>query len=332
MIRPGRLADVGLAGREERRVRPAVAERHAEALRRAVDDVGAEFTGRHEHRQRQQIGADGHQGTGLVCTRDDRRDVADRPVSIGVLHHHPEHIVCNRVGVGDEVDLQAERLGARDEQFAHLREHLADDEHPHRGRGLLADTPQQRHRFGRGGGLVEQRRVGDVHAREVADRRLEGQQGLETPLGDLGLVRRVRRVPARVLEHHALDDGRRVGVVVAGADEGPEPRVLRLEGAQARQEGGFGLGRWLDERVGPPDVRGHDLVDQRVQRRHAEDVQHAVAVLGSGADVAKGKRVGGRWSHVEQGLALGERPAFARPGPWASRHVRRWAPRRRHPS
>ena len=134
MIRPGRLADVGLARGEERRVRPAVAERHAEALGRAVDDVGAEFAGRHQQRQREQVGTDGHERPGLVGARDDRRDVGHRAVPIRVLHQHPEHIVGDGVGVGDELDLQAERLGARHEQFAHLREHLADDEEPQRGR------------------------------------------------------------------------------------------------------------------------------------------------------------------------------------------------------
>ena len=65
MIRPGRLAHEGFARREERRVRPAVAERHAEALRVADDDVGAHLAGRREQRQRQQVGRDRDQHAGL---------------------------------------------------------------------------------------------------------------------------------------------------------------------------------------------------------------------------------------------------------------------------
>ena len=52
--------------------------------------------------------------------------------------------------------------------------------------------------------------------------RLEVEQRLETALGDLSLIRRVRRVPARVLEHVPQDDGRRDGVVVAEADVAAE--------------------------------------------------------------------------------------------------------------
>ncbi len=86
---------------------------------------------------------------------------------------------------------------------------------------------RERHRLGRGGRLVEQRRVGDVHRGEVLHRRLEVEQRLEAALGDLGLVRRVGRVPARVLEDVAQDHGRRDRVVVAEADEGAEDLVLR---------------------------------------------------------------------------------------------------------
>ena len=52
------LADVGVARGEERRVRAAVAERHAEALRAADDDVGAHLAGRRDERAGQQIGRD----------------------------------------------------------------------------------------------------------------------------------------------------------------------------------------------------------------------------------------------------------------------------------
>jgi hypothetical protein len=52
------------------------------------------------------------------------------------------------------------------------------------------------HRLGGGGGLVEQRGVGHRQAGEVGDHRLEVEQRLEAALRDLGLVRRVRGVPA----------------------------------------------------------------------------------------------------------------------------------------
>ena len=53
-----RLPDVLLERREERGVRAAVAERHAEPLRVAEDDVGAHLAGRRQQREAEQIGAD----------------------------------------------------------------------------------------------------------------------------------------------------------------------------------------------------------------------------------------------------------------------------------
>ena len=56
MIRPGIGALVGIAGGEERGVRPAVAHGHAEALRAADRHVGTEVAGRRQQHEAQQIG------------------------------------------------------------------------------------------------------------------------------------------------------------------------------------------------------------------------------------------------------------------------------------
>ena len=74
---------------------------------------------------------------------------------------------------------------------------------------LLPMRMRQRHRLGRGGGLVEHRRVGDGHAGEVGDHGLEVEQRFHAALRDLGLVGRVGGVPGRVLEDVAQDDARR---------------------------------------------------------------------------------------------------------------------------
>ena len=49
------------------------------------------------------------------------------------------------------------------------------------------------HCLGGGGGAVVHGGVGDIHAGEGRDLRLELEQVLQRALGDLGLVRRVRR-------------------------------------------------------------------------------------------------------------------------------------------
>ena len=125
---------------------------------------------------------------------------------------------------------------------------------------LLAarDRGAQRHRLGRGRRLVQQGRVGDLHARQLRDHRLEVEQALQAALRDLGLVGRVLRVPPRVLQHVALDHGRQVGAIVAHADEVLVQLVLRrhgpARGGAGRGGGGGGRGgaggRWAAARCG----------------------------------------------------------------------------------
>ena len=98
--------------------------------------------------------------------------------------------------------------------------------------GLPVTRVRHRHRFGGGGPLVEQRRVRDVQTREIHHHRLEGQQRLEPSLRDFGLIRRVRRVPAGILENVALDDRRRDAVVVAEPDVRPRDLVAAGDFAQ----------------------------------------------------------------------------------------------------
>ena len=144
-------------------------------------------------------------------------------------------------------------------------------------RRLLRIQPvEHRHRLGRGGAFVEQRRRRDLHPREIADHRLEVQQRLEAPLGDFRLVRRVGRVPAGVLEHVAQDHGGRVRVVVPHPDAGARHRVLRRDAAQPAQVAGLGLGRRQVQPLRKTDAGRDGLVDQRVERRDADRAQHLV--------------------------------------------------------
>ena len=74
-----RLPDECLARREKRRVRSAVAHRHAEPLRAANDDVRAHLTWRHGNREREQIAADGHQHVLFVRASDEPRRSTTAP-------------------------------------------------------------------------------------------------------------------------------------------------------------------------------------------------------------------------------------------------------------
>ena len=99
--------------RHERRVRPAVPERHAEALGGADRHVGAPLPRRLQQRQGEQVGGHGHQRAALVGLRGQGGEVADGTRAAGVLLHHAEELAGGQAGV--EVGhhhLEAERAQA----------------------------------------------------------------------------------------------------------------------------------------------------------------------------------------------------------------------------
>ena len=116
------------------------------------------------------------------------------------------------------------------------------------------------------------------------DHRLEVQQRFEPALRDLGLVRRVRRVPGRVLEHVAQDHGRRDRVVVAEPDErGAAPRCVDARSRSSASASASLSGRAERERRRVADRARHRGVDQRVERLVAERREHrAPAAAASG--------------------------------------------------
>ena len=174
-------------------VQAAVEQRDAEALRGADDDVGAERAECLEHGEGEQVGGD-HERVALVRGGDHRPRVEDPAGGAGVLHEHAGQAVGQSLGeVGDDhVDAHPLGAGAHDVDGLGQRVGVHDE-----GAGRLAvAAADQGHRLRGGGGLVEQRGVGGGQAGEVADHRLEVEQGLEPALGDLRLVRRVGGVPA----------------------------------------------------------------------------------------------------------------------------------------
>ena len=209
-------------------VRTPEAHRDAEALRAADGDVGAPLSRGAGQGEREQVGTGRDEALGLVDGRRQGRPVDDLAGRVGVLHQCPDDSLAvggggQGVGVGHAAQVgdeqgQSEGLGARAHHGDGLREESLVDEHDGVG-GCLAGAAHQRHRLRRGGRLVEERRACDVEPGEVGDDRLEVEQGLEAPLGDLGLVGRVGGVPGGVLQDVAAHDRRRHGAVVAQADE-----------------------------------------------------------------------------------------------------------------
>jgi hypothetical protein len=144
------------------------------------------------------------------------------------------------------------------------------------------------HRLGRRRRLVEQRRVGDRHAGQVAHHGLEIQQRLQPSLRQLRLIGRVGGVPARVLQHVALDHRRDMGAVIALSDQRFLPRVQRRQRAQLREHARL-VHRRRQLGGGRPDGGRHRAIGQIIQRRGADHRQHGRNIGLRRADMATGK-------------------------------------------
>ncbi len=258
-------------------MRAAESERHAEALRVADDDVGAELAGRRQQRQREQVGGGRDQHLRGVGAGDDRSDVDDGAVIVGVLQQRAEHLgrVDDPCVRSADLEPDPERFGAALQHGHGLRKDpVRDQEDAAVGRLLRRHPMQQRHRLAGRGRLVEQRRPGHRQAGEIGDDGLEVEQRFETALGDLGLVGRVRGVPARVLEHAAANHTGRDRVVVAETDEAPQHGVGLGHGGEPGHVLVLRLAVGQRHWCRPADGGGNGFVDQRVERRRANRRQH----------------------------------------------------------
>ena len=168
------------------------------------------------------------------------------------------------------------KYSARAHHVQRLRQYAAVDEE---GVRLgLRHPARHRHRLGGSGRLVEQRRVGHRQPGQVDHHLLVVEQRLEAALRDLGLVRRVRGIPARVFQHVAQDHVGQQGRMVAQADEGLGDGILGghlLEGGQCLHLGHRGGQR---ERAVQADRGGDGLADQLVEAGDAQLRAHGGAV------------------------------------------------------
>ncbi len=320
----GQAAGELLAHGHEAGVRSAEAHRDAEALRGAHGDVRAQLAGRGEQRQGQQVGGDGHDRAQPVRLLDDGPEVAYGAGGARVLEQHAEDAAFgdlrrDAVGeVGDD-DLDTGRLGAGLDHGDGLRQGVGVDQED--AALHLSDPPCQSHGLGRGRALVEQRGTRGRQPGEVGDHRLEVQQGLETSLGDLRLVRRVGRVPGGVLHDVAQDDRRGERPVVAEPDHRCEDLVAVGKTAQLGQDLGLGAGLGEVQRLGTPDHVGHGGGGELVEGAVADLGEHLRLSPGIGPDVAVLER--------NALLQLGERSATGgHDGGLLVCHDLRGAPRR----
>ena len=252
-----------VARREECGMGAAVAQRDAEALRVPDGDVHAPFARRSEQGEREQIGRDRDERARGMRRHAQRAVVADGAVGGGILQQRADDVLLLEIEAGgiahDDVD------PARGRARAHHRDRLrvaaAVDqvgELPLVLRGCLG----QMHRLGRRRALIEEGGVRDLEPGQVGHHRLEVEQCFEPALRDLGLIRRVRRVPPGVLQHVPLDDGRRDGVVVAHAEVGSEHLVLRREQPQLLEHLALRFGLGNAQGLAQADIGGDDGIDE----------------------------------------------------------------------
>ena len=149
----------------------------------------------------------------------------------------------------------------------------------------------KRHRFGGGGGFIEQRRVRDVERGQIGDHRLEIQERFEPALRDLGLVGRVGGVPAGILQDVPLNHRRRDGVGIAGADERTRDDIFLRESAKLGER--VPLRRRVGQIQRPikANVFRNGRVDQRVEILEVDLAQHRAGFIMVRANVATGEGI-----------------------------------------
>mmetsp|Transcript_20572 Transcript_20572/g.55436 ORF Transcript_20572/g.55436 Transcript_20572/m.55436 type:complete len:238 (+) Transcript_20572:2302-3015(+) len=168
---PGHLACEGLRRGEEARVGPAVAQRHAEALRRAHRDVRADGGRGLEDHERQWVCGDSRLPARRLHLGDEVRVIEHGAVGGRVLQERAaEGLIDLGGGVVAHDHIDVEALGAALHHGNRLWVHsLVDKELAALGREAMAHG----HRLGGGRALVEEGSVTQLQSREP------GNEGLE---------------------------------------------------------------------------------------------------------------------------------------------------------
>ena len=290
----GHAAQVLLLRGEEAEARAAVVEPVAERLALPHRDVDAEVAGRAQDAERDRVALDDHDArrspsprrraprgprprrgsSGTAGRPRTRRRRARRPSAPASVTPVRERDLLDR--------RPPARAGGR-ERLARVRVQAARDEEAPAAVLLVGEPAGRRDRRRR---LVE-RGVRDRQPGQLRDRRLVLEHHLQRPLGDLRLVRRVRRQELRARQDR-VDQRRHVVVVHAR----PEERdlvlgrdVLRGEVAQVPVDLLLGLAGGQVDRPPEPHPFGH-VGEQLVDRLRADRREHRAAIVVGGGGVA----------------------------------------------
>ena len=160
---------------------------------------------------------------------------------------------------------------------------------------LFIDPLHQGHGFSCRGGFIEQGGIGQFHTGEVNHHLLKCQQYLQSALGNFRLVGRVGGIPARILQHVALDDGGHKGVVVPHTNAASEYPVLPGIALQLGEGFVLGKGSGQSERGLQPDLLWHGFIDQCVQGFRPQVPGHHLLLLRRWSDMAQVEFSGVFW-------------------------------------
>mmetsp|Transcript_49430 Transcript_49430/g.137383 ORF Transcript_49430/g.137383 Transcript_49430/m.137383 type:complete len:386 (-) Transcript_49430:331-1488(-) len=298
----GHPAHLLLGGREVGRRRPAEPHRHPKPLHRADDDVRPKLAGRLGDDESQGVRRHDEVRPVLVECLPKAREVLQQAAGVGVLHErtaelrHGGKVIA--VVVADD-ELHTEVLGACPQHVDRLGVHFVT--HEELVLGLRVHGPGNHcHGLRCRGALVEQGGIGDLHAGQLADERLEVHQRLQAALGYLGLVGGVCRVPTWVLEEVAEDGAGHVRAVVAHAYEVLGDDVLREDRLDQGERPGLAqLSVGQVERDVAPHLRRDRLLDEVLKIANANDAAHFVHVPWRRAKVPVVEGVGWRQQFLD---------------------------------
>jgi hypothetical protein len=233
-----------------------------ETLRVAANNVGSPLSWGLEHGQGEEITRNDHLCACFLDLLGRSLPVPNGAIDVWVLDQraheplvaHLLDLLLERLVTLRDAELDAEPGSARAEDLDRLwRDSRRDEEDLlalcELGLGDRGET--HRHGLGGGGGLVEERGVGDGKGGERDGNSLEVDEGLETTLGLLGRVGRVRGVPGgvlkdlRVAQRDGLSTGKRSAAHVTLDDRGDNRVVVSGRGSQSSSRR-TNVRKWLD--------------------------------------------------------------------------------------
>ena len=162
----GHEALVVFPGGHEGRVRAAISHGHAKTLAAAHDHIRAKLSGRAQQRQRQQVGGDHDEGVVRVRLGAKIGVIEYVPVAGGVLDERAEGglgEIVRLVVADDHLNVQGDGAGLHDGDGLWVA--AVGNEEDVGGGFAWAGAQAEGHRFGGGGGFVQQGGIGDFQPR-----------------------------------------------------------------------------------------------------------------------------------------------------------------------